>query len=40
MGITADCQGYELLASVDVRVVELLELAEQAKAANSPLPLN
>jgi len=36
----ADCQGYELLASAGVTVVELPELAEQAKAVNSHLPLN
>jgi diaminohydroxyphosphoribosylaminopyrimidine deaminase/5-amino-6-(5-phosphoribosylamino)uracil reductase len=35
----ADCQGYELLVSAGVTVVELPELAEQAKAVNSHLPL-
>jgi diaminohydroxyphosphoribosylaminopyrimidine deaminase/5-amino-6-(5-phosphoribosylamino)uracil reductase len=35
----ADCQGYELLTSAGVTVVELSELAEQAKAVNSHLPL-
>jgi diaminohydroxyphosphoribosylaminopyrimidine deaminase/5-amino-6-(5-phosphoribosylamino)uracil reductase len=35
----ADCQGYELLTSAGVTVVELPELAEQAKAVNSHLPL-
>jgi diaminohydroxyphosphoribosylaminopyrimidine deaminase / 5-amino-6-(5-phosphoribosylamino)uracil reductase len=35
----ADCQGYEILVSAGVTVVELPELAEQAKAVNSHLPL-
>jgi diaminohydroxyphosphoribosylaminopyrimidine deaminase/5-amino-6-(5-phosphoribosylamino)uracil reductase len=35
----ADCQGYELLASAGVTVVELPEFAEQARAVNSHLPL-
>jgi len=35
----ADCQGYELLESAGVTVVEIPELAEQAKAVNSHLPL-
>lgn len=36
----ADCQGYELLTSADVTVLELPEFAEQAKAANAHLRLN
>jgi diaminohydroxyphosphoribosylaminopyrimidine deaminase / 5-amino-6-(5-phosphoribosylamino)uracil reductase len=36
----ADCQGYELLTSAGVTVVELPELAKQAKAVNSHLPLS
>jgi diaminohydroxyphosphoribosylaminopyrimidine deaminase/5-amino-6-(5-phosphoribosylamino)uracil reductase len=35
----ADCQGYELLTSAGVTVVELAELAAQARAVNSHLPL-
>jgi diaminohydroxyphosphoribosylaminopyrimidine deaminase / 5-amino-6-(5-phosphoribosylamino)uracil reductase len=35
----ADCQGYELLVSAGVTVVELPELADQAKVVNSHLPL-
>lgn len=35
----ADCQGVELLTDAGVTVVELPELAEQAKAVNSHLPL-
>ncbi|CAO5242223.1 deaminase [Frankia sp. AgKG'84/4] len=33
----ADCQGYELLAEAGIRVVELPELGEQARAMNSHL---
>ena len=36
----ADCQGYELLTSAGLTVVELPELAEQAKAVNAHLPLS
>ena len=36
----ADCQGYELLTSAGVTVVDLPDLAEQAKAVNSHLPLS
>ena len=36
----ADCQGYEMLTSAGVTVVEVPELAEQAKAVNSHLPLS
>jgi diaminohydroxyphosphoribosylaminopyrimidine deaminase / 5-amino-6-(5-phosphoribosylamino)uracil reductase len=35
----ADCQGYELLTSAGVTVVELPEFADRAKAVNSHLPL-
>jgi diaminohydroxyphosphoribosylaminopyrimidine deaminase / 5-amino-6-(5-phosphoribosylamino)uracil reductase len=35
----ADCQGYELLTAAGVTVVELPELAGQARAANSHLAL-
>ncbi len=35
----ADCQGYELLSAAGVAVVELPELAQQARAANSHLVL-
>jgi hypothetical protein len=33
----ADCQGYELLTAAGVTVVELPDLADQARAANSHL---
>jgi diaminohydroxyphosphoribosylaminopyrimidine deaminase / 5-amino-6-(5-phosphoribosylamino)uracil reductase len=36
----ADCQGYEQLTSAGVTVVELRELADQARAVNSHLPLS
>jgi diaminohydroxyphosphoribosylaminopyrimidine deaminase/5-amino-6-(5-phosphoribosylamino)uracil reductase len=36
----ADCQGFELLTSAGVTIVELPELAEQAKVVNSHLPLS
>ncbi len=35
----ADCQGYELLANAGVTVVEISDLAEEAKAPNSHLSL-
>jgi diaminohydroxyphosphoribosylaminopyrimidine deaminase/5-amino-6-(5-phosphoribosylamino)uracil reductase len=35
-----DCQGYEILTSAGVTVVELAEFAEQTKAVNSHLSLN
>ncbi|HEU0089266.1 MAG TPA: deaminase [Pseudonocardiaceae bacterium] len=35
----ADCQGYELLANSGVTVVEISDLAEEAKAPNSHLSL-
>jgi diaminohydroxyphosphoribosylaminopyrimidine deaminase/5-amino-6-(5-phosphoribosylamino)uracil reductase len=35
----ADCRGVELLAAAGVAVVELPDLAEQARAVNSHLPL-
>lgn len=35
----SDCQGYELLEGAGVSVVEMPELADAAKAANSHLPL-
>lgn len=35
----ADCQGYELLAQAGVTVVEISDLAEEAKAPNSHLSL-
>ncbi|MGO9079291.1 MAG: deaminase [Streptosporangiaceae bacterium] len=35
----ADCQGFELLTSAGVTVVELPALAGQARAVNSHLPL-
>lgn len=35
----ADCQGYELLANAGVTVVEITDLAEEAKAPNSHLSL-
>ena len=35
----ADCQGYELLANAGVTVVEISDLAEDAKAPNSHLSL-
>jgi diaminohydroxyphosphoribosylaminopyrimidine deaminase/5-amino-6-(5-phosphoribosylamino)uracil reductase len=35
----SDCQGYELLEAAGVSVVEMPELADAAKAANSHLPL-
>lgn len=35
----ADCQGYELLSSAGIAVVELSEFAEEAKEVNSHLRL-
>ena len=35
----ADCQGYEALTNAGVEVVELADLADDAKAANPHLPL-
>jgi diaminohydroxyphosphoribosylaminopyrimidine deaminase/5-amino-6-(5-phosphoribosylamino)uracil reductase len=35
----ADCQGYELLANAGVAVVEIPDLAEEAKAPNTHLSL-
>lgn len=35
----ADCQGYEILTSAGVEVVELADLADDAKAANRHLSL-
>jgi diaminohydroxyphosphoribosylaminopyrimidine deaminase/5-amino-6-(5-phosphoribosylamino)uracil reductase len=35
----ADCQGHELLTAAGVTVVELPDLADQARAANSHLGL-
>jgi hypothetical protein len=35
----ADCQGYEILRNAGVEVVELADLADDAKAANAHLPL-
>jgi diaminohydroxyphosphoribosylaminopyrimidine deaminase/5-amino-6-(5-phosphoribosylamino)uracil reductase len=35
----ADCQGYELLANAGVTVMEISDLAEEAKAPNSHLSL-
>jgi diaminohydroxyphosphoribosylaminopyrimidine deaminase/5-amino-6-(5-phosphoribosylamino)uracil reductase len=35
----ADCQGYELLANAGVTVVEIPDLAEEAKAPNAHLSL-
>jgi diaminohydroxyphosphoribosylaminopyrimidine deaminase/5-amino-6-(5-phosphoribosylamino)uracil reductase len=36
----ADCQGYELLRSAGVTIVEISDLAQRAMAPNAHLPLN